>query len=56
MLSKLKNGTSKTYLKVQYLIYTETIKKMHKSFLESKKRLQGSCPALFRCKPFYIIH
>ena len=48
-----KNGTSKSYMKSQRMIYTKTII-LHKHFVVSIENIQCSLSTLFRYKPFYI--
>ena len=49
-----KNGTSKSYMKSQRIIYTKTIRKMHTDFVASRDNILGSLSTFLRYKPLYI--
>ena len=49
-----KDGTSKSYMKSQRMIYTKTIRKMHTDFVASRDNIECSFSAFFRYEPFYI--
>ena len=41
-------------MKSQHMIYTKTIRKMHRDFVASRDNIQCSLSTFFRYKPFYI--
>ena len=49
-----KNGTSKSYMKSQRMIYTKAIRKMHTDFVASRDNIQCPLSTFFRYKQFYI--
>ena len=50
-----RNGNSKTCMRAQCLIYTETITKLHSKFLPSRENVHCYFLTIFKYKPFYTI-